>query len=159
MIGHPNSDKRLASGPPVPLFYRFSFSRHSPLFFTVNGRPCGPRPAPARLSPGFSVLPLVFSTNGKPCPYNAAIVEIFLPPWLDWLGSPTVCTIITAVAVVLTVISWLISWLLNNQNRKLRLQIQTGQVGQQQQGAQQQAMQVTGNVTINNNYYDTEGEN
>jgi len=82
-------------------------------------------------------------------------VEIILSPWLDWLGSPTVCTIVTAVAVGLTVLSWF----LNKQNRELKLQIQTGQGGQQQQGAQQQAMQVTGDVTINNNYYNTEGEN
>src|SRR5260370_24273459 len=95
---------------------------------------------PARLSLGFSVLRLVYSTNGKPCPYNPAIVEIFLPPWLDWLGSPTGCTIINAGAVGLTVLSWF----LNKQNRELKLQIQTGQGGLQQQGAPQQAMQVTG---------------
>jgi hypothetical protein len=89
-------------------------------------------------------------------------VEIFLPPWLDWLGSPTVCTIITAVAVVLTVLSWF----LNSQNRELKLKIQTGQGGPQQQGQQgnqqqQQAIQqVTGDVVTINNYgpvtYNTE---
>jgi hypothetical protein len=99
------------------------------------------------------------------------MTNLNLPAWLDWLGSPTVCTIITAVAVVATVLSWF----LNNQNRKLSLQIQTGQGGPQQQGQgaqqqqqaghgaqqQQQAIQqVTGDVVTINNYgpvtYNTE---
>jgi hypothetical protein len=99
------------------------------------------------------------------------MANLNLPTWLDWLGSPTVCTIITAVAIVLT----LLSLVLGDQNRKLRLQIQTIQGGPQQQGQgaqqqqevgqnaqqQQQAIQqVTGDVVTINNYgpeiYNTE---
>jgi len=81
------------------------------------------------------------------------MTHINLPTWLDWLGSPPVCTIITAVAIVLTVLSWF----LKNENRKLSLQIQTIQGGPQQQGQgaqqQQQAIQqVTGDVVTINNY-------
>jgi hypothetical protein len=99
------------------------------------------------------------------------MANLNLPPWLDWLGSPAACTIITAVAVALTVLSWF----LKDQNRKLRLRIQTVQGGpqQQDQGAQQQQQggqdaqqqqqaiqQVTGDVITINNYgpvtYNTE---
>ena len=91
------------------------------------------------------------------------MANLNLPAWLNWLGSPTVCTIITAVAIVLTIVSWF----LGNQNRKLKLQIQTSQGGPQQQGQgaqqqqqggqgahqQQQAVQqVTGDVITINNY-------
>jgi hypothetical protein len=85
-----------------------------------------------------------------------------LPAWLNWLGSPAVCTIITAVAIVLTILSWF----LINQNRKLRLEIQNAQGGPNQQGGQgarqqQQAIQqVAGDVVTINNYgpvtYNTE---
>jgi hypothetical protein len=78
-----------------------------------------------------------------------------LPSWLDWLGSPTVCTVITAVAIVMTVISWL----QKKQIRKLKLQIQGGvqiqggqQQGTQQQGQQQQVQEVHGNVYTTINY-------
>jgi hypothetical protein len=100
------------------------------------------------------------------------MTNINLPAWLEWLGSPIVCTIVSAVAVAATIYSLV----LKSQNSELRLQTQTqtGQGGPQQQGAQGQAMQVTGsggnvtpmqvtgsgnNVTINNNYYNTESEN
>jgi hypothetical protein len=133
----------------------------------VGGIRSGTRPdrggAPKSVRAAFC-SPFGYSTNGKTCPYNAATVEIILPSWLDWLGSPAVCTIITAVAVILTVLSWV----LKNQNRELKLQIQTGQGGPQQQGQQgnqqqQQSIQhqqVTGDVVTINNYgpvtYNTE---
>jgi len=84
------------------------------------------------------------------------MANLNLPAWLNWLGSP-------AVAIVLTIVSWF----LGNQNRKLKLQIQTSQGGPQQQGQgaqqqqqggqgahqQQQAVQqVTGDVITINNY-------
>jgi uncharacterized membrane protein len=86
-----------------------------------------------------------------------------LPSWLDWLGSPSVYTVITAVAIVTTVVSWL----LKEQNRKLKLQVQGGvqvqggqQQGAQQQGQQQQVQEVHGDVYTTINYgpvvYNTE---
>jgi hypothetical protein len=91
------------------------------------------------------------------------MANLNLPAWLNWLGSPIVCTIITAIAVVQTIVSWI----LNRRNRTLRLQIQNIQGGPQQQGqgaqqkqqggqgaqqAQQAIQQVTGDVYTINNY-------
>jgi hypothetical protein len=86
-----------------------------------------------------------------------------LPSWLNWLGSPLLCTVITAIAILTTVASWF----LNKQNRKLRVQIQAGvqvqggqQQGAQQQGQQQQVQEVHGDVYTTINYgpvsYNTE---
>ena len=82
------------------------------------------------------------------------MVSLMLPTWLEWLGSPTVCTIIGAVGILATVASII----LGLQNSNLRQQIKNIQGGPQQQasqGAQQQQQTIqqnTGNV-VTHNYY------
>lgn len=48
---------------------------------------------------------------------------LHLPDWLSWLGSPAVCVIVGALGVIATIYAIFVG----KKNRRLNLQIQSGQ--------------------------------